>query len=74
MLGLRNLQEKLENVRFWHFKKNHDLKLQVNDDDDFEEEAEVDEPEVVRPEMPRRTRYVYSSLFMGNICTVHAPL
>ena len=58
MLGLRNLQEKLENVHFWHLKKNHDLKLQVNDDDDYEEEAEVVRHETPRQEMPRRTRYV----------------
>ena len=57
-------------VIFGTFFKIRDLKLQVNDDEDFEEEAELDEPEVVRQEMPRRTRYVYSSLFMGNICKV----
>ena len=40
------------------FKKNRDLKLQVNDDDDSEEEAEVVRQETPRQEMPRRTRYV----------------
>ena len=40
------------------FKPICDLKLQVNDDDDSEEEAEVVRQETPRQEVPRRTRYV----------------
>ena len=52
------------------FKKNRDLKLQVNDDDDSEEEAEVVRQETPRQEMPRPTRYVnfgYILVFLGNV-------
>ena len=45
------------------FKKICDLKLQVNDDDDSEEEVEAVRQEMPRQEIPRQARYVNFGYF-----------
>ena len=50
LLQINLYQKNTKNLKTLFF--NFDLKLQVNDDNDYEMEVELDEPEMVRQETP----------------------